>query len=84
MIPAFIAHGVHTKNEIPEIIKTKQEELKLKSEDVETNIPENPLGADERIVQIIEEKALTIMGQETNENENCPRSPQSKGFNKNV
>ncbi|MDG6223492.1 MAG: glutamyl-tRNA reductase [Candidatus Bathyarchaeota archaeon] len=66
MIPAFIAHGVHTKDEIPEIIKTKQEELGLKAKGVEVIYGE-PLGADERIVEIIEDKALTLLGQESND-----------------
>ncbi|MCW4016945.1 MAG: precorrin-8X methylmutase, partial [Candidatus Bathyarchaeota archaeon] len=66
LIPAFIAHGVHTKDEIPEIINAKQKELRLETKGVEVIYGE-PLGADERIVEIIEDKALTMLGQETNE-----------------
>jgi len=66
LIPAFIAHGVHTKDEIPEIIKTQQKDLKLKAKGIEVIYGE-PLGADERIVEIIEDKALTMLGEETKE-----------------
>jgi precorrin-8X/cobalt-precorrin-8 methylmutase len=63
-IPAFIAHGVHTKHEIPEILETKQKELGLEAQGVEISY-EEPLGSDERIAEIIEEKALRILGQDT-------------------
>jgi len=64
LIPTFIAHGVHTMDEIPEIIKTQQKELRLKAKGIEVIYGE-PLGADERIVEIIEDKALTMLGEET-------------------
>lgn len=64
--PTFLAHGVHTKLEIPEILKAKQEELGLTAKGVEIIYGE-PLSSDERIAEIIEEKALKIMGQETSE-----------------
>jgi len=66
LIPTFLAHGVHTKQEIPEILKTKQEEPKLKAQGIEIIYGE-PLGSDERIAEIIEEKALKALGQESSE-----------------
>jgi len=66
LIPTFLAHGVHTKHEIPEILRTKQEEPKLKAQGVEIIYGE-PLGSDERIAEIIEEKALRALGQDTSE-----------------
>jgi precorrin-8X/cobalt-precorrin-8 methylmutase len=66
LIPTFLAHGVHTKQEIPEILRTKQEELGLKEQGVEIIYGE-PLGSDERIAEIIEGKALRALGQETSE-----------------
>jgi precorrin-8X/cobalt-precorrin-8 methylmutase len=64
LIPTFLAHGVHTKQEIPEILKLKQEEAALKAQGVELIYGE-PLGSDERIAEIIEEKALRALGQES-------------------
>jgi precorrin-8X/cobalt-precorrin-8 methylmutase len=66
LIPTLIAHGVHTKQEIPEILGLKREESMLKAQGVEIIYGE-PLGADERIAEIIEEKALKALGQEGNE-----------------
>jgi len=66
LIPTFIAHGVHTEQEIPEILGLKREESILKAQGVEIIYGE-PLGADERIAEIIEEKALRALGQEGNE-----------------
>jgi precorrin-8X/cobalt-precorrin-8 methylmutase len=64
LIPTFLAHGVHTKQEIPEILKLKQEESALKARGVELVYGE-PLGSDERIAEIIEEKALKAIGQDS-------------------
>jgi precorrin-8X/cobalt-precorrin-8 methylmutase len=66
LIPTFIAHGMHTKFEIPEILETKEKELELKAKGIQVVYGE-PLGADERIAEIIEQKALKILGQESNE-----------------
>lgn len=66
LIPTFLAHGVHTKYEIPEILKTTQKELGLKAQGVEVIYGE-PLGSDERIADIIEEKALRVLGQDASE-----------------
>jgi precorrin-8X/cobalt-precorrin-8 methylmutase len=65
-VPMFLAHGVHTKEEIPDIIKTEQEELGLNRIGVEVFYGE-PLGFDQRLVEIVEEKALKMLGQESKE-----------------
>jgi precorrin-8X/cobalt-precorrin-8 methylmutase len=70
-VPTFIAHGMHTKYEIPEILKQKQEELGLEERGVEVVYGE-PLGSDERIAEIIEYKALLALGQ-TSKVENAPK-----------
>ena len=66
LIPAFLAPGVHTTREIPEMIEMKEKEPLLKERGIELVYGE-PLGSDERIAEIIEEKALKALGQETNE-----------------
>ncbi|MCW4015958.1 MAG: sirohydrochlorin nickelochelatase [Candidatus Bathyarchaeota archaeon] len=66
LVPTFIAHGVHTTDEIPEILKTKQKELGLKAQGVKIIYGE-PLGPDERIAKIVEEKALKLLGQQSSE-----------------
>jgi precorrin-8X/cobalt-precorrin-8 methylmutase len=63
LIPAFLAPGVHTTQEIPEMIGLKGEESVLKAQGIELIYGE-PLGSDERIAEIIEEKALRALGQE--------------------
>jgi precorrin-8X/cobalt-precorrin-8 methylmutase len=63
LIPAFLAPGVHTTREIPELIELKEKEPWLKERGIELVYGE-PLGADERIAEIIEEKALKALGQE--------------------
>ncbi len=80
LIPTVLAHGVHTKQEIPEILRTKQEEHKLNAQGVEIRYGE-PLGSDERIAKIVEEKALKALGQETNEVAKGSGSQQSNSFN---
>jgi precorrin-8X/cobalt-precorrin-8 methylmutase len=68
LIPAFIAPGVHTTQEIPEMIEMKEKEPLLKERGIKLVYGE-PLGSDERIAEIIEEKALKALGQEVNEAE---------------
>src|SRR4030066_1454150 len=63
LVPAFLAAGVHTEQEIPEMIGLKGEESSLKARGIEIMYGE-PLGADERIAEIIEEKALKALGQD--------------------
>jgi precorrin-8X/cobalt-precorrin-8 methylmutase len=62
LVPAFLAAGVHTEQEIPEMIGLKGEESTYKARGIKLFYGE-PLGADERIADIIEEKALKAMGQ---------------------
>jgi precorrin-8X/cobalt-precorrin-8 methylmutase len=66
LIPAFIAPGVHTTREIPEMIELKEKEPFLKERGIELVYGE-PLGSDERIAEIIEEKALKALGQKPKE-----------------
>jgi precorrin-8X/cobalt-precorrin-8 methylmutase len=66
LIPIFLAHGMHTKYEIPEILETKQKELELKAQGIQVIYGE-PLGSDQRIAELIEEKALESLGQQTSE-----------------
>jgi precorrin-8X/cobalt-precorrin-8 methylmutase len=66
LVPAFLSPGVHTIREIPEMIETKEKEPMLKERGIELVYGE-PLGSDERIAEIIEEKALKALGQEASE-----------------
>jgi precorrin-8X/cobalt-precorrin-8 methylmutase len=66
LIPAFLSLGVHTTREIPELIKLKEKEPLLTERGIELVYGE-PLGSDERIAKIIEEKALKALGQEAKE-----------------
>ena len=63
LVPAFLAPGVHTTQEIPELIGVKEKEPQLKAHGIELVYGE-PLGSDERIAEILEEKALKALGQE--------------------
>ena len=59
----FLAPGVHTTQEIPELIGVKEKEPQLKASGIELVYGE-PLGSDERIAEILEEKALKALEQE--------------------
>jgi len=63
LVPAFLAPGVHTTQEIPELIGVKEKEPQLKALGIELVYGE-PLGSDARIAEILEEKALKALGQE--------------------
>ena len=63
LVPAFLAAGVHTTQEIPEMIGLKGEEPELKARGIKIIYGE-PIGPDERIADIIEEKALKALGKE--------------------
>ncbi len=63
LIPVFLSHGIHTEQEIPAMLGLKREEPILKMQGVEIIYGE-PIGSDERIAEIIEEKALGALGQE--------------------
>jgi precorrin-8X/cobalt-precorrin-8 methylmutase len=63
LVPAFLAPGVHTTQEIPELIGIKDEELQLSARGIQVIYGE-PIGSDERIADILEEKALKAVGKE--------------------
>jgi precorrin-8X/cobalt-precorrin-8 methylmutase len=63
LVPAFLSPGVHTTQEIPELIGVKEKEPQLKAHGIELVYGE-PLGSDERIADILEEKAFKAIGQE--------------------
>jgi precorrin-8X/cobalt-precorrin-8 methylmutase len=67
LVPAFLAPGVHTTQEIPELIGVKENEPKLKARGIELVYGE-PMGSDERIADILEEKALKALRAEVNSN----------------
>ena len=62
LIPAFLAQGVHTTKEIPELIGMKDKESQLSKNGIKLVYGE-PIGADERIAEILEEKALKALGE---------------------
>jgi precorrin-8X/cobalt-precorrin-8 methylmutase len=63
LVPAFLAPGVHTTQEIPELIGVKEKQPDLKALGIELVYGE-PIGSDERIADILEEKALKALGQQ--------------------
>ena len=63
LVPAFLAPGVHTTEDIPGLIGVKEKEPQLKTKGVELVYGE-PLGSDERIADIMEEKAFKALGVE--------------------
>jgi precorrin-8X/cobalt-precorrin-8 methylmutase len=67
LIPAFLAAGVHTTEDIPGLITVKARESQLKSKGIELVYGE-PIGSDERIADILEERALKALGQELKKN----------------
>jgi len=77
LVPAFLAAGVHTEQEIPELIGLKGEESALKAKGIEIIYGE-PLGADERIAEIIEEKALKALGKHEIEIKAVPEASKLK------
>ncbi|MCL2288888.1 MAG: sirohydrochlorin nickelochelatase [Candidatus Bathyarchaeota archaeon] len=67
LIPAFLAAGVHTTEDIPGLIGVKEREPQLKAKGVELVYGE-PIGSDERIASILEEKAFKALGKEIKKN----------------
>ena len=63
LVPAFLAPGVHTTQEIPELIGVKDKESQLSQRGIELIYGE-PIGADECIAVILEEKALKALGED--------------------
>ena len=62
LVPAFLAPGVHTTQEIPELIGVKDKESQLSARGIQLFYGE-PIGADECIAVILAEKALKALGQ---------------------
>ncbi|MCW4009202.1 MAG: sirohydrochlorin nickelochelatase [Candidatus Bathyarchaeota archaeon] len=71
LIPAFLAPGVHTTQEIPELIATKAKESQISDKGIQLIYGE-PIGADERIAEILEEKALRAIGKKIRETAQTP------------
>jgi precorrin-8X/cobalt-precorrin-8 methylmutase len=61
LVPVFLAAGVHTTQEIPEIIEVKDKESQLSQRGIQLFYGE-PIGADECLAVILEEKALKALG----------------------
>jgi precorrin-8X/cobalt-precorrin-8 methylmutase len=70
LVPAFLAPGVHTTQEIPQLIEVKDKEAQLSEKGVQLLYGE-PIGADECIAVILEEKALKALGQNVPEHEHA-------------
>ena len=64
LVPAFLAPGVHTTQEIPELIEVKDKESQLSARGIQMFYGE-PIGSDECIAVILEEKALKALGEKT-------------------
>jgi precorrin-8X/cobalt-precorrin-8 methylmutase len=78
LVPAFLAPGVHTTQEIPELIGVKDKESQLSAKGIQLVYGE-PIGADECIAVILEEKALKALGQKTSEHNHASFSLNSTG-----
>ncbi|MCW3998837.1 MAG: sirohydrochlorin nickelochelatase [Candidatus Bathyarchaeota archaeon] len=65
LVPVFLASGVHTTKEIPEMIEVKDKESQLSQKGIQLFYGE-PIGADECIAVILEEKALKALGHDWN------------------
>jgi precorrin-8X/cobalt-precorrin-8 methylmutase len=83
LVPAFLAPGVHTKQEIPELIGMKDKESQFSARGIQLFYGE-PIGADECLAVILEEKALKALGQKVPEHRHatfntdaCPAAPAS-------
>jgi precorrin-8X/cobalt-precorrin-8 methylmutase len=61
LVPAFLAPGIHTNQEIPELIGMKDKESQLSKKGIEVIYGE-PIGADQCLAVILEEKALKALG----------------------
>jgi precorrin-8X/cobalt-precorrin-8 methylmutase len=75
LIPAFLAPGIHTTQEIPELIGLKDNQLQLAAKGIQIVYGE-PIGSDERIADILEEKALQALGERPRE-----KKPEPYGAN---
>ncbi len=70
LVPAFLAPGVHTTQEIPELIEVKDKKSQISAKGIQLFYGE-PIGADECIAVILAEKALKALGQKM-QNTNTP------------
>lgn len=66
LIPVFMAAGSHTTEDIPKILGLKQDERITWKEGLEI-VYGDPIGPDWRMAEIIEEKALQALGDESND-----------------
>jgi precorrin-8X/cobalt-precorrin-8 methylmutase len=62
LVPAFLAAGVHTTQEIPELIGMKDKESQLSARGIQLFYGE-PIGADECVAVVLEEKAIKALGE---------------------
>ncbi len=76
LVPAFLAAGVHTTEEIPELIGMKEKESQLSARGIQLVYGE-PIGADECVAVILEDKALKALGEKT-EHQHAPFSTKNK------
>lgn len=67
LMPVFLAQGVHTEKDIPEMLGLKKGENMLKMGELEIIYGE-PIGPDRRLAEIIEEKALKALNQHSKTN----------------
>src|SRR4030042_1035035 len=77
LVPAFLAAGVHTTQEIPELIGVKDKESQLSARGIQVFYGE-PIGADECVAVILEEKALKALGEEIPEHHHASFSTTAK------
>lgn len=70
LVPAFLAPGVHTTKEIPEMIEVKDKKSQLSAKGIQLFYGE-PIGADECIAVILAEKALKALGQKNAEHKHA-------------
>jgi precorrin-8X/cobalt-precorrin-8 methylmutase len=61
LVPVFLAAGVHTTQEIPELIEVKDKQSQLTQRGIQLFYGE-PIGADQCLAVILEEKALKAIG----------------------
>lgn len=62
LVPVFLAQGVHTAEEIPEMIEVKKQQSELSKKSIQVFYGK-PIGADECIAVILEDKALEALGE---------------------
>ena len=70
LVPAFLAPGVHTTQEIPELIDVKDKQSQLSARGIQVFYGE-PIGADECIAVILAEKALKALGEKEAEHQHA-------------